>query len=291
MNIGITGATGFVGSKLVDLALRRGHEVIAFSRRPERKIAGCEMRAFPLEEAPDLAGCEAVVHLAGESVLGLWTPAKKRRIRESRVVGTRRIVEGIHAMKQPPEVFVCASGIGVYREGTDDELDENAPHGANFLAEVVEAWEAEALKAAPVRTALLRTGLALGREGGALKLMRAIFNLGIGGEAGDGRQWVSWIHLEDLVMLILFAIENLEVQGVLNAVAPWPVRNAELTASLSRTLHRPAIFRAPGWALRLVLRDFARELLDSKRVVPAAATAHGFRFKFPELEPALRDLL
>ncbi len=290
MNIGITGASGFIGRKLVDLALRRGHEVIAFSRSPERKIPGCEMRKFTLEEPPDVRGCDAIVHLAGESVAGLWTPAKKRRIKESRVLGTRRVVEGIMAADPQPEVLVCGSGIGIYREGTDDELTEQAPAGTNFLAETVKAWEAEALKAQGPRIVLLRTSLVMGREGGALGMMAPIFKLGLGGQIAGGRQWVSWIHVEDHVMLTLFAVENLEVSGPLNAAAPWPVRNREFTQTLARVLHRPAIFRVPAFALR-VLGDFSREVLDSKRVVPAAATAHGFRFKFPELEPALRDLL
>lgn len=291
MNIAITGATGFIGSKLVDLALRRGHEVMALTRNPARKIPGCEMRRFSLDEAPDLSDCQAVVHLAGESVFGLWTAAKKRRIRESRVQGTRRIVEAIARAKEAPEVFVCGSGIGVYEPDPEAEQTESAAHATNFLAEVVEAWEAEAAKAAPVRTVLLRTGLALGRGGGALQVMSRVFKLGLGGPAGDGRQWVSWIHLEDLAMLILFAIENLEVSGPVNAVAPWPVRNSELTALLGKAVHRPAIFRAPAWALRLALNEFSRELLDSKRVVPAVAAAHGFRFRYPELEAALNDLL
>lgn len=292
MYIGITGATGFIGLKLVDLALRRGHEVIAFTRNPARKIPGCEVRLFSLEKPLDLTGCQAIVHLAGENVFGLWTAAKKRRIRESRVEGTRHVVEAIADAKEPPEVLVCGSGVGVYREGTEDELTESAPHAKNFLAEVVEAWEAEAFKANDkTRVVTLRTGLALGRGGGALKVMAPLFKAGLGGEAGDGRQWVSWIHLDDLAMLILFAIENLEVRGPMNAVAPWPVRNAELTETLAKVLRRPAFFRAPAWGLRFALGDFARELLDSKRAVPAAATAHGFRFRFPELEPALRDIL
>ena len=249
------------------------------------------MRPFSLETAPDLSGCEAVVHLAGESVFGVWTATKKQRIRESRVQGTRRVVEAIHAAKESPEVFVCSSGIGVYEPDPEAELTESAPHGTNFLAEVVEAWEAEARKAAPIRTVLLRTGLALGRGGGALQVMSRVFKLGLGGAAGDGRQWVSWIHLEDLAMLILFAIENLEVSGPMNATAPWPVRNEQLTAMLAQALHRPAIFRAPAWALRLALNEFSRELLESTRVVPAVAAGMGFRFKSPELKEALRDLV
>jgi uncharacterized protein (TIGR01777 family) len=291
MNIGITGASGFVGQAVVDLALRRGHEVIAFSRHPERKIPGCDMRPFSLDHAPDLSGCEAVVHLAGESVQGLWTSGKRRRIRDSRVLGTRRVVEGILAARQRPEVLVSYSGIGIYAPHPEAELDESAPFGTTFLAEVSREWEAEAAKAEGVRVVLMRTSLVLGRGGGALGVMRPIFRAGLGGILGDGRQWQPWIHLADQAMLTLFAIENLEARGPINAAAPWPVRNRELTRALAKALRRPAWLRVPAWSLRLALGGFAHELLDSKRVVPGAATALGFQFKYPELEAALRELL
>lgn len=293
MNIGITGASGLIGRHLADLALRRGHEVIAFSRSPERAIAGCQMRPFPAEHAPDLAGCEAFVHLAGESVVGLWTASKMRRIRESRVTGTRRIVQAVRAMDEPPEVFVCGSAIGFYGDAGDQELTEHSEPGKNgFLAATTQAWEAETSPLPEsVRTVLLRTGLVLARKGGALPLMAKGFRTGLGGQLGDGHQWMSWIHIEDEARLILFAIENMDVRGPLNATAPWPARNAEFTRTLARVLHRPAFLRVPAAALRLVLGEFSSELLDSKRILPAAATGHGFGFHFPELEPALKNLL
>lgn len=291
MYIGLTGATGFIGGKLIDLALRRGHEIIAFTRNPEARIAGCEMRPFSVDRPPDLRGCEAVVHLAGESVVGLWTQAKKERIRKSRVEGARRIVEAINALDTPPEVFVCGSAIGFYGDSGEAELTETTPPGEGFLSETVRAWEAEALRAERTRTVLLRTGLVLGRGAGTLGVMAPVFRAGLGGQMGDGRQWMSWIHLEDEVRLILFALENLDVQGPLNATAPWPVRNADFTRVLAKTVRRPAIFRVPAFALRLALRDFSHELLDSKRVLPAAALDHGFGFQFSELAPALKDLL
>jgi uncharacterized protein len=290
MNIGITGATGFIGMRVVDLALRRGHEVIAFSRSPERGIPGCEMRRFALDAPPDLAGCEAVIHLAGETIAGLWTPAKKRRIRESRVHGTRLVVEAIKASAEPPEVLVCGSGTGLYGDAGDAEIDESHPCGGGFLAGVVQSWEAEAWRAEGCRVVLLRTSLVLGKGNGALGAMAPIFRAGLGGRLGSGRQWMPWIHIEDEAMLALFALENLEVRGPLNACAPWPVRNADFTKALARVLRRPAFLAVPRFALSL-LGDFAHELLDSKRVVPASATEHGFRFRFPELGPALKDLL
>jgi hypothetical protein len=290
MNIALTGASGFLGRRFIDAALRRGHEIVAFTRSPERAIPGCEMRRFDLTMPPDLRGCEAVLHLAGESVVGLWTAAKKRRIVESRVEGTRRVVEAIAALAEKPEVFVSGSAIGFYGDRGEEELTEASPVGRGFLAETVQAWEAEAQKATGVRTVLLRTSIVLG-QGGALAAMTPAFRLGLGGPLGSGRQWMSWIHLDDWVTLALFAVENLDVRGPLNATAPWPVRNAGFTRTLAAALHRPAFLRVPAFALRAALGGFSAELLDSKRVLPAAAAQHGFGFRFPELAPALQDVV
>ncbi len=289
MNLGITGATGFIGRKIIDIALRRGHEVVAFTRTPERAIPGCTMRRFTLEAAPDLRGCEAVIHLAGEPIAGLWTAAKKRRIAESRVLGTRRVVEAIHACAEKPEVFISGSAIGFYGDRGGEALTESAGPGSGFLAETVQAWEAEALRAEGVRTVLLRTSIVLGK-GGALAAMSPAFRLGLGGPLGSGEQWMSWIHIDDLAQLALFAAENLDVRGPLNAAAPWPVRNAEFTRTLARVLRRPAFLRVPAFALR-ALGDLGRTLLASQRVLPASATAHGFGFRFPDLQPALENVL
>jgi uncharacterized protein (TIGR01777 family) len=290
MHIGLTGATGFVGSKLIDVALRRGHEVVAFTRGLDKTIPGCEMRRFSLDTPPDIKGCEALVHLAGESVAGIWTAKKKREIVESRVLGTRRLVEAIQASRVKPEVLVCGSAVGFYGDRREEELTESSPPGSGFLAETVKAWEAEALRAEGVRVVLLRTAMVLGRKGGALAAMEPVFKLGLGGMLGNGRQWMPWIHLEDLASLILFAIENMDVSGALNASAPWPVRKAEFTKSLASALHRPAFFRVPAWTLKAALGGFSAELLESKRVLPAVATEHGFGFRFSELAPALADL-
>ncbi|MDR3401179.1 MAG: TIGR01777 family oxidoreductase [Chthoniobacter sp.] len=291
MNIGLTGATGFLGRKILDLALRRGHEIIAFTRHPERGIPGCTMRAFSIDTVPDISGCEALIHLAGEPVAGLWTPARKRRIVETRVKGTRRVVEAIVAAEVKPEVLVNGSAIGFYGDRGEEELTESLPPGTGFLADTVQAWEAEAHRAADVRVVLLRTALVLGRTAGALPLMAMPFRFGFGAQMGDGRQWVPWIHIEDVARLALFAVENLDVRGPMNASAPWPVRNTDFTRLLARQLHRPAFFRAPAFFLRMALGDLSHELLDSKRVLPAVACEHGFGFQFPELEAALKDLL
>ncbi len=290
MHIGLTGATGFIGGKIIDLALRRGHEIVAFTRDPSRTIPGCAMRAFSLDAPPDISGCEAIIHLAGEPVVGLWTAAKKRRIVESRVLGTRRIVEAINAAREKPEVLLNGSAIGFYGDRGEDELLETAPAGHGFLAETVQAWEAEAQRAEGLRVVTLRTAVVFGKNGGALPMMRPIFKLGLGGKLGNGRQWMSWIHLDDLAQLALFAIENLDLRGPLNGSAPWPARNADFTKTLAQTLHRPAFLRVPAFALRATLGGFSHELLDSKRVLPATALDHGFRFQFPDLAPALANL-
>jgi uncharacterized protein (TIGR01777 family) len=290
VHIGITGASGLIGRHIVEIALRRGHEVIAFSRSPERSIPGCTLRAFAPPAPPDISGCDALIHLAGESVLGLWTPAKKRRITQSRIDGTRAVAAAIANAPTPPEVLVSGSAIGFYPDSGDTELTETSACGSGFLADTTRAWEAEAAAVRRSRVVLLRTGIALARRGGALGVMSPLFRWGLGGRLGPGTQWMSWIHMEDLARLFLFAAENLAVHGPVNGTAPWPERNASFTRALARQLHRPAFLHAPAWAIRLI-GDFSHELLDSKRVLPAAATEHGFRFEFPELPGALANLL
>jgi hypothetical protein len=290
MNIGLTGASGFLGGRILDLALRRGHEIIAFTRHPQRAIPGCTMRSFSLERPSDISGCDALIHLAAESPIGLWTPAKKRRIAESRVLGTRRIVEAIAAAAVKPEVLVNASAIGFYGDRDEEELTEGLPPGRGFLPDTVLAWEGETTAARDVRVVLLRTALVFGRKGGAWPLMSLPFRFGLGAQLGDGKQWMSWIHLEDVARLALFAVENLDIRGPMNAAAPWPVRNGDFTRRLARQLHRPVFLRAPAFLLRAVLGDFSHELLDSKRVLPALACEHGFQFQFPDIDAALKDL-
>jgi uncharacterized protein (TIGR01777 family) len=292
MVIGITGATGFVGRAVMRVAHDRGHEVIAFTRTPGRGVnRAIETRCFSIDSAPDLSGCDSVLHLAGEPIAGLWTWKKRRRILESRVQGTRRIAEAIAAMSKKPEVLVNASAVGLYGDGGEAELTESAPPGNGFLAETTAQWEGEAVKAEIERVVLLRTAIVLGRGSGALEAMLPPFRMGLGTVFGNGRQWMPWIHLEDHARLCLFAIEDMSVRGPLNASAPWPVRQRDFAKALAAALHRPLFVRVPAFALRLVLRGLAAELLESKRVVPAAPMEFGFGFRFAEIEPALRDLL
>lgn len=252
--------------------------------------ASSEPSAEPRQPALDLEGCDALVHLAGESVLGLWTPGKRARIAQSRIEGTRMAAEAFRKSRRPPRVFISASAIGFYAPSGDTELVETSPAGTGFLADTCRAWEGAAIEAGAARIVLLRTGIVLAREGGALSLMSRVFRLGLGGRLGDGTQWMSWIHVDDLARMILFCIEDESVSGPVNGTAPWPVRNAEFTAQLAKRLRRPAFFHAPAFAIKW-LGEFSNELLGSKRVLPGVATAHGFPFRFPELPAALANLL
>jgi hypothetical protein len=293
MNIGITGATGFVGSRIAAVAREDGHRVIAFSRGGGKGDARFdEMRGLSTGTPLDFTRCDALVHLAGENVKGLWTREKRARILSSRVGGTRHVVESLATASPRPRVLVSASAIGFYGETGDNAVDENSPGGAGFLADVSRAWEAEALKAEVlgVRVAILRIAVVLGR-GGALAAMLPVFRLGLGGRLGSGRQWMSWIHMDDLAALALEAATNDQWSGVFNASAPEPVRNAEFTASLARAVRRPAFLPVPAFALRAALGEFAGELLGSKRVLPRRAEAAGFRFQFPTLDAALAEIL
>lgn len=292
MRLAVTGATGFVGRTVLRLAHQRGHECIAFSRNPRSEIEwATETREFNLSRPPNLAGCDAVIHLAGEPILGIWTRGKRRGIVESRIRGTRRVVEAIAALPNKPEVMLSASAIGFYGDGGDQELNESAPAGHGFLAGTTAAWEEEAMTAPAERVVTLRISVVLGRGGGALNAMAPVFRLGLGGVIGTGDQWMSWIHLEDLARLILFSVEDMGIRGPVNASAPWPVRHRDFVKTLGRVLHRPTFFRVPAFAVKVALGGLSAELLESKRVVPAAALDAGYGFKFPDLEPALRDLL
>ncbi|MFQ5882501.1 MAG: TIGR01777 family oxidoreductase [Candidatus Methylomirabilales bacterium] len=297
----VTGATGFIGRALCAVLRERGQAFTALSRRPERAKAALPgvKEAWKwrpkLEPAPLAAiqGAGAVVHLAGESVAGRWTAEKKRAIRDTRVIGTRHLVEAIGEAKSKPGVLVCASAVGYYGDRGEEELTEEAGPGSDFLAEVCTAWEAEARRAEEfgVRVVMLRTGIVLGRGGGALKQMLLPFKLGLGGPLGSGKQWMPWVHLDDLVGIILHAIQHASVSGPVNATAPTPVRNREFTKALARVLHRPAILPAPAFGLKLLLGEFADVLLASQRVLSKRIRESGYTFRHPSLEPALGALL
>jgi uncharacterized protein (TIGR01777 family) len=287
MKIGITGARGFIGSHLAKLATERGHEVVAFSRNASPTPGFAETRAFSPGAVPDLSGLDAIAHLAGESIMGLWTPPKKRRILASRVEGTRRIVEALNALPGAAPIFVSGSAIGYYGDTGEREATESSPAGAGFLAGVCEAWEHEASQAPRARTSLIRTGFVVGPDGGAMKLIKPVFRMGLGGNLGNGRQWMSCIHVDDVAGIFLHAIEQDSVRGPLNAVLPEPARNADFTKALAKAVHRPALIPAPAFAIKIALGELSHLMLDSQRVRPAATLASGYQFRHPTLAAAL----
>jgi uncharacterized protein (TIGR01777 family) len=296
MKIAVTGATGFIGRSLCAELVRRGHQVVALTGDPERArtvLPAAEAVHWSKGEPRPLPSVDAVVNLAGEPVAGRWTPEKKRRLRESRVDGTRRLVAAIRAMDPRPSVLVSVSAVGYYGDRGEETLTEASAPGDSFLAHLCRDWEAEAAQAEEigVRVARLRLGVVLDRDGGALQQMLTPFRLGVGGPLGSGRQWFPWIHRADVVGLFLFALETPTAVGPVNAVAPEAVRNRDFTHTLGRILHRPTLLPAPPFALRLLLGEFAGELLGSQHVVPDQARALGYPFRFPQLEPALRDIL
>jgi hypothetical protein len=295
----VTGGTGFVGPRL----LRMLDRPTVLSRDPDRArrsighLAGRIVRWDPLEGPPPteaFAGVDAVFHLAGESVAeGRWTAAQKARIRDSRVIGTRHLVQGMAQAEQKPSVFVSASAVGYYGDRGDEELTESARPAHDFLGDVCVAWEneAHAADALGVRVVTARTGIVLGAGGGALGKMLTPFKLGAGGPLGSGRQWMPWVHVTDLARLYLHAADTTSIRGPMNAVAPNPVRNSEFTKALGRQLHRPAFMPAPYIGLRLLFGEFAQVLFASQRVIPKVAIDTGFVFQFPEIAGALREIL
>lgn len=300
MRIIVTGAGGLVGAALVPSLLGRGHEVTRLVRRtPQTDGAGVREVAWHPErgemDAAALEGHDAAVHLAGENIAeGRWTKEKKRRIRESRVRGTRLLAETLARLKQKPRVLISASAIGYYGDRGAEVLTEQSTAGAGFLAEVCREWEAAAEPArdASIRTVLLRFGLILSAEGGALAKMLLPFKLGVGGKVGSGRQYYSWIALNDVINIIHFALADESLSGPVNVVAPEPVTNAEFTKALGGVLGRPTFFPAPAFGLRLALGEMADALLlASERVVPVRLESAGYGFKYPSLESALRHLL
>jgi uncharacterized protein (TIGR01777 family) len=273
------------------------------SRNPDRArasighLADRIVRWDPMEGPPPpeaFEGVDIVLHLAGESVAeGRWTVAQKARIRDSRVVGTRNLVQGIAQVSDRPRVLVSASAVGYYGDRGEEELTESASPGRDFLADVCVAWEKEALAAEKlgVRVVTERTGIVLGAGGGALAKMLTPFKLGAGGPLGNGRQWMPWVHVSDLARLYLHAAEHESIRGPMNAVAPHPVRNSEFTKALGRQLRRPAFMPAPYLGLRLLFGEFAQVLFASQRVVPQVALDTGFTFQYPDIAAALKEIL
>lgn len=302
MKIAVTGATGFIGKTLVKSLLEAGHEVRVLSRDAERARrllpVRCECHEWSSARGFDpsrLSNCDAVIHLAGEGVADRrWTEDHKAAVRASRVATTQAIVGAIRGMPaaERPRAIISASAIGYYGDRGDEELNEESQPGEGYLAEVCRAWEKETLAAADVglRSAVIRIGVVLGRQGGALRQLLPPFRLGLGGRIGDGTHWISWIHIQDLVGLFHHVLEHDHAAGAINGVAPEPVTNAQFTSELGRILHRPTCIPIPAWGLRLALGEMATVLLASQRVLPVCGEALGFQWRFPRLGGALADI-
>ncbi len=294
MKVVVTGGTGFLGRALVAALRGRGDEAVVVSRAPSGAVLPSGARAVSWADlASAVDGANAVANLAGETIAQRWTDAAKARIVGSRSDAAERVGAALRAAKRRPAVLLNASAVGFYGDRGDEELTEESPAGRGFLAETTLAWERAAREAVPagVRLVLLRTGVVLGEDGGALAKMLLPFRLGVGGPLGSGRQWMPWIHREDLVGLLLAALDDARYEGPVNATAPVPVTMKAFAATLGKVLHRPSFAPAPAFAIRAAMGEMAALVLDGQRAVPAKATALGFRFRYPTLEPALRDLL
>ena len=300
-NVLVTGGTGFIGSRVCTALHEQGDTVHVLSRNPSRaqsKLKSArsvhgwnpETEKLPSEATSDVA---SVVHLAGETITGRWNAEKKKRIRDSRILSTRNLVESLGAADKKPSVLVCASAIGYYGGSGDERFTEVSPVGTDFLAEVCQEWESEAQKATEygIRVVMVRIGLVLGLGGGLLTQVLPPFKMGIGGILGSGQQWMSWIHIDDVVGIVLHALENSEIRGPLNATAPTPVRNTEFTKTLGAVLRRPTLLPVPTFGLKLMMGEFADFVVLSQNVLPEKTEVSGYEFHHRTLESALRDLL
>ncbi|MBD2775506.1 TIGR01777 family oxidoreductase [Iningainema tapete] len=304
MKIAIAGATGFVGSRLVERLHSQGTRVLVITRNTAFAQKVFPSRAYPNLEIVTytqmisdsdnvLSSCDGVVNLAGESIAeGRWTPERKQEILNSRKLGTQKIVAAIVKANPQPKVLVNASAIGFYGTSETASFDETSPTGKDFLAEVCQAWEAEAQKVtqALVRLVILRFGIVLG-NGGALGKMITPFKLFAGGPLGSGKQWFSWIHLDDVVNLIVQALTQPEMQGVYNATAPHPVRMAQLSTTMGQIMNRPSWLPVPAFALEALLGDGAMVVLEGQQVFPKRTVDSGFRYQYSDLQSALQQIL
>jgi uncharacterized protein (TIGR01777 family) len=304
MKIAITGATGFVGSRLIEKLRDRGHQILVLTRNsakakkvfPNSAFPNLETIEYNPKESGDwqqaISGCDAVINLAGEPISERWTPQHKIEIMESRQLGTRKIVEAIKQAESKPEVLINSSAIGYYGTSETATFDENSASGSDFLAQVCQQWEAEAekVKEAGVRLVIIRTGIVLG-NGGALGKMVGPFKMFAGGPIGSGRQWFSWIHRDDLVNLIMEALKRSDMEGVYNGTAPNPVKMAQFCQTLGDVLHRPSWLPVPDFALELLLGDGAKVVLEGQQVLPKKTQSAGFQYQYPTLKPALTEIL
>lgn len=296
MRVLVSGSSGFIGSAVVATLGSSGHQVVRLVRGPTSR-PGETVSWDPARgrlDASSLTGIDAAVHLAGESIIGRWTASKKAAIRDSRTRGTQLLSDALATLPHPPAVLVSASAMGYYGDRGDETLDESSAPGSGFLAEVCRAWEAATAAASRrgIRVVHARLGMVLDPDGGALAKMLPAFRLGLGGQLGSGRQWMSWVTRDDVVGAIAHALSDTSLGGPVNVVSPTPVTNAEFTHALSRALRRPAVVPVPAAAIRLLFGEMGGELLlASARVMPKRLLERGYRFRHAQLEPALTDLL
>jgi len=297
MKITMTGASGMIGRRLLKHLMNAGHTVTVLSRHAGTNMPpGVILSVWPEQAMPpeeSLRDSDAVIHLAGEPVAQRWTADAKRRIHDSRIVGTRNLVAALAKLSKKPEVLVSSSAVGYYGSRGDEILEESTAPASDFLAALCVEWEKEAhaAEALGVRVVCIRTGIVLDARGGALQRMLPPFKVGVGGKLGDGRQWMSWIHAEDLVAMFRFAMESTQVRGAMNGVSPNPVTNTDFTRALANAVHWPAIVPVPVFGLKLLFGEMSSALLASQRAIPKAAQASGFQFRYPQLDATLADVL
>jgi len=297
MKILISGASGLVGTHLIPTLKAKGHEVYKLVRKTPKgsdEIQWDAEKGFSETEQAKLENFDAVVHLAGDNVASEnWSDEKKRKIKDSRVVGTRVLVDALKQAKNPPKIFVSAAAVGFYGDRKDEVLTEDSAPGEGFLTDVCTAWEDEIKKAEEfARVVFLRIGVVLAKDGGALEKMVTPFKFGVGGTVGSGKQWMSWIALDDLIKIIHFSLENENLRGAVNAVAPNPVTNEEFTKTLGKVLHRPTVLPVPAFAIKLLFGEMGETLLlQGTRVLPKKLADANFDFQFTNLEEAMKDVL
>jgi len=295
MKVAISGASGLIGTALRSSLTSDGHELIALTRRAS--FSPLETITWDLDQgrfdASGLEGVDAVVHLAGEPVAKRWNQERKNAIRQSRVRGTKLLVEGLKSLKNPPKLLVSASAVGFYGDGGDTALDESAPPGEGFLSDVCHEWEKATMEALGlgIRAVCMRTGIVLSTQGGALGQMLPPFKLGLGGPLGSGKQWMPWIHIDDIVGAFRYVMANDDLVGAVNGTSPNPATNADFTKALGRALHRPAVLPVPAFGLELLFGEMAQILLEGQRALPKKLLFTGYEFKYPDLSGALEDVI